>query len=212
MSDIRTLIEAKSDIDTLKKLVISDTEALKEIFEIVQETKGTAKYTADKVIRAVAEENASLLFPHFDILLKLLDSSNSFIKWGTILTIPFIHEIASQKFDLAINKLINLAEDPEMVSSMNALDSLHKISKHRSELQDYLLDLMLKIDSREYYKKGELSPECTNVAIGSVVDIFYALDKEKISKEMIAFAERNKNNSRPAVRKRIEKFLKKVTR
>ncbi len=208
MSNIRTLIENKTEIETLKNLALSDSDTLKDLFEILQEKKGTAKFAADKVIRAVAAENATVIIPYADILIELLDSSNNFIKWGTILTIPYLSEMESGKLDIAISKLRSLAEDAAMVSSLNAISSLYKISKIKTEIQPYLMEFMLNIDTREYYKKGELSPECTNVAIANVIDIFSTFSKEEITSEMLEFAERNKNNSRPSVRNKVEKFLK----
>jgi hypothetical protein len=184
-----------------------------EAIDLVQETKGTAKFAADKIIRAVAEIKPELIYPYADVLISLLDSTNNFIKWGTILTIPYLVDIEDKaKLETAILKLKSLTEADEMVTSMNALDSLHKLSASLPELDSFILIFLLDIDKRKYYKKGELSPECTNIAIGKAIDIFSNLPIERISNEIVLFANRNKNNPRAAVKKKIEKFLKKLNK
>ena len=75
---------------------------------------------------------------------------------------------------------------------------------------DRIVDEILKIEKAEYEYKGELSSECNNVICGHAIDSFEKFyEKTNNQKKIMAFVKRQLNNTRPSVKKRAEKFIKK---
>ena len=66
----------------------------------------------------------------------------------------------------------------------------------------------LKVEKAKYCNKGEISPECCNVAIGHVIKSFKKLGKTVYyRKDVQAFLKRQTGNTRPKVREMSEKLL-----
>lgn len=56
---------------------------------VIQEIrqKGSAKFGCEKVLRCISERNPGLIYPYFESFVRLLESDNTFLKCGAILTI-----------------------------------------------------------------------------------------------------------------------------
>ena len=159
----------------------------------------------------VSEKKPELVYPYFDFLVKLLDSENNFLKWGAIITISNLSRVDSKnQFEKIFNKYYAPVTGPIMVTAANIVGSSWKIVQAKPKLTDRIVDEILKIEKAKYEHKGELSPECNNVVCGHAIDSFERFfEKVKNQKKIMAFIKRQLNNTRPSVKKRAEKFMKK---
>jgi len=97
-----------------------------------------------------------------------------------------------------------------MVTAANIVGNSWKIAQAKPKLIDRIVDKILKIEKAKYEYKGELSPECNNVVYGHAIDSFEKFfEKVKNQKKIMAFVKSQLNNTRPSVKKRAEKFMKK---
>jgi hypothetical protein len=62
--------------------IIGDRQQIPRLAEALQSEKSSRKYAYEKALRFISERRPELLYPYFDIFCDLLDSDNSFLKWG----------------------------------------------------------------------------------------------------------------------------------
>ena len=204
-------IKSKKDIDELVNQVIKNPKLIEVLISIIDSEKGSIKFGCEKIVRLVSERKPELIYPYFDFLVKLLDSENNFLKWGAIITISNLSSVDSKnQFEKIFNKYYSPVTGPMMVTAANIVGNSWKIAQAKPKLIDRILDEILKIEKAKYGHKGELSPECNNVVCGYAIDFFEKFfEKVKNQKKIIAFVKRQLNNTRPSVKKRAEKFMKK---
>ena len=81
-------LKNKPDIDVYAARAIAKHEMIPILFEIIENDTGSVKFTCEKIIRRISEQKPEVLYPSFKRLAKLMDSANSFLRWGNILTLP----------------------------------------------------------------------------------------------------------------------------
>jgi hypothetical protein len=169
------------------------------------------KYSCAKRAIAVSRENPKALYPDFGFSLKLLEGDNKILKWSAIQIIGNLSKVDSQKkVDALIPHLIALLSDKTMVTAANAIGALSKIAKNKAEHQEMILGALLRVEKAKYYSKGELSPECTNVAIGHVIQCLEQFGKPVCQRNDVKnFLKRQTKNTRPKVKLMAEQLLDK---
>ena len=151
-----------------------------------------------------------MIYPYFDVFADLLDSDNSFLKWGAIMTVANLTAVdAENKFEAIFQKYYAPIPGPAMVTAANVIGSSAKIALAKPELTERIAREIPKVDKAKYQRKGFPSPECRNVAIGQAIDSFERFfeqidDKAKI----VAFVKRQLRNTRKQVVKKAERFLR----
>jgi hypothetical protein len=169
------------------------------------------KYSCAKRAIAVSRENPKALYPDFGFFLKLLEGDNKILKWSAIQIIGNLSKVDSQKkVDALIPHLIALLSDKTMVTASNAIGALSEIAKNKAAHQEMILGALLKVEKAKYYSKGELSPECTNVAIGHVIKCLEQFGKPVCQRNDVKnFLKRQTKNTRPKVKLMAEQLLDK---
>lgn len=74
------ILEVKPTIAALTEIVLNDTRWIPILFEIIKKDKGTHKYICGKILLKISEKNTLSLYPYFDQVDEMIDSSNSFIR------------------------------------------------------------------------------------------------------------------------------------
>lgn len=68
----------------------------------------------------------------------------------------------------------------------------------------------MKIDEHTFLHKGEVSPECLNVAKAQIIDCFDRVyPKSQYKSQILTFVQANVDNTRSQVRSKAKRFLKK---
>ena len=204
-------IKSTKDINGLANQVIKNPKLLEVLISTMENEKGSIKFGCEKIVRLVSEKKPELVYPYFDFLVQLLDSENNFLKWGAIITISNLGSVDSKnQFEKIFNKYYAPVTGPMMVTAANIVGNSWKIAQAKPKLIDRIVDEILKIEKAKYEHKGEVSPECNNVVCGHAIDSFEKFfEKVKNQKKIMAFIKRQLNNTRPSVKKRAEKFMKK---
>lgn len=210
MQELLFELKQKPDIRVYAAQAIKDSTLIPMLLDIIETDKTAVKFTCEKIIREISETEPKALFPYFERMEKLLDSENNFIKWGFILSLTNIINLDTEhKFEAIADKYISLLDSDSVVTFSNAVNNLHKLlsvySNHESDIMAKLLD----IDRHVFLYKGEVSPECNNVAKGHIIDCFEKLyDKSGYKKEIIEFICGSIDNERKQVRLKAARFLK----
>jgi hypothetical protein len=165
------------------------------------------------VLRLVSERRPELIYPYFGVFVGLLDSDNSFLKWGAIMTVANLAAVdAEKKFEAIFQKYYAPIPGPAMITAANIIGGSDKIARAKPELTERITREILKVEKGKYKNKGALSPECRNVAIGHAIDTFDKLFEQIDDKaKVIAFVKRQLKNTRKPVVKKAERFLKRIT-
>ncbi len=212
--DIQEELDKKGLVPAeLAEQVIKEPENIAGLIEVLKAPKGTARYRSEKVLRIVSESRPDLLYPFFDVYTGLLDSENSFIKWGAILTLAnLVRADTQKKFDDIFEKYYQPITGTVMVTAANIIGSSVKILSARPELASRITNEILKVEKAKYKLHDVLSPECRNVALGHTVDtfdeIFDLLGDKDTQAAVVKFVKRQLKNTRNAVVKKAEKFIK----
>lgn len=214
MNTILNRLHAKPDLNLLAAEVMEDTATLPVLFEIVLTEKSGIKYVCSKMIRRISEQKPELIYPFFEDVVKWLRNPNSFIKWDGILALSNLAAVDREdKFTVIYQDYFALIRDPQMITASNVIGNAWKIVFARPEWESDITARLLEVPGITYLNKGEPSPECSRIACGHVLECFDCYyDCSENQEEMIRFARGQLGNSRKAVAKNAEKFLKKHSR
>jgi len=80
-------IQSKPNEDQFIDEVLENPEIIPLLLNIIQTDKGKTKFFCNKVIQIISEKQPQLMYPYFDEAANLIHDSNSFIKWGAIITL-----------------------------------------------------------------------------------------------------------------------------
>jgi hypothetical protein len=194
------------DKDKIAREVIKNPELLAELIEGLQSDKAQTRYGCEKVLRAISEQRPDVLYPYFDSFVKMLDSANSFLKWGAIITIGNLASLDSEnKFEKIYAKYFAPVHGPVMITAANIIESASKIALAKPHLREKITKEILKVNNAKYQ-----TDECRNVAIGHAIDsLDRYFEQIKNKKPVMDFVRQQLENTRAPVRKRAEKFVKK---
>ena len=210
-SILEQLGQKEIDITQIAERMIKNPDKIDEVIEALKVEKRAIKFSYEKVLRLVSERRPELIYPYFDVFVTLLDSDNSFLKWGAIMTVANLTAVDTEKkFEAIFRKYYAPIPGPAMVTAANIIGGSAKIALAKPELTQRITREILKVEKAKYENKSAPSPECRNVAIGQAIDsfdgFFHQIDNKA---KVIAFVKRQLKNSRSQVVKKAERFLRK---
>jgi hypothetical protein len=200
-----------ADLSVLADQLIKDSKQIPILIEALKTEKSAKKFSYEKVLRLVSAKQPTSIYPYFDFFCSLLDHDNNFLKWGAIMTIANLTAADDQKkFEALFPKYFAPISGPTMVTAANIIGSSVTIAQAKPALTDAIAREILKVEKTKFILKGQLSPECRNVAIGhaiSALDGFF--DKLTDKADVLKFVKRQLKNTRKPVAKKAEQFLRK---
>ncbi|MBN2320350.1 MAG: hypothetical protein JXR49_14805 [Acidobacteria bacterium] len=200
-----------ADIGSIADQLVKNRRHIPLLVEALQVEKSSKKYAYEKTLRLVSEMKPELLYPHFDVFVRMLDNDNSFLKWGAIMTVANLTAVDTKnRFEKIFRKYYAPIGGPVMVTAANVIGSSEKIVRAKPELADAVTKEILKVEKSNYLNKGEPSPECRNVAIGQAIDAFDQFyDRIGPKTKVLNFVKRQLTNTRKQVAGKAERFMKK---
>lgn len=204
-------VQGKPDLEAFVREVLQKPEYMPVLFAIIKNDPSSAKFYCEKVIRIVSERHPELVYPYFEEVAELIESLNSFIKWGAIITLSNLAAVDTEnKFVSVYEKYFGLIAADAMVTAGNVIGNAWKIILSKPEFEQDITKRLLRIPENTYLHKGEPSPECRNILCGHAINCFekyfeLAHDKNGI----LAFASAQMHNPRKQVAKKAAAFMKK---
>jgi hypothetical protein len=207
---VQQLGEKGVDIAAVVGQVIENPKHIPELIEALQTEKGTRKYAYEKVLRFVSERRPELIYPYFDVFVALLDSDNSFLKWGAFMTVAHLTVVdAENRFEALFEKYYAPITGPVMVTAANIIGSSARIALAKPALTERITREILKVQNAKYERHGRPSPECRNVAIGQAIEAFdQFFDQIEGKAAVLRFVKRQLANPRKPVVRKAERFLR----
>ncbi len=171
--------------------------------------KSTARFRAAKRLQLISEANASLLYPYFEVFSKLLANASSVLLWNGITILSYLVSVDSNKrFDSIFDSYYGHLWDGKLVTAANIIGGSGRIARCRPDLANRITNELLKVDDIPLP-----TTECREVARGHVLaSLAEYLDMVKPNQAVWDFIIRCTTSHRPAVRKRAEELLNKITR
>jgi hypothetical protein len=209
MDIIEKISKKGSNKEQIAKEVIKSPEFIPQILEGINSSKGGIRLGCEKILRQISEQRPDLIYPYFDTFIKMLDSENNILKWGAIITISNLASVDTNgKFEIIFKKYFSSITDKTMITASNIIKNSWKIALAKPELEEQIIQEILKTEKARYVNKGQLSPECNNVVCGHAIDSFDKFYGEiKNKKPVVDFIKRQLNNTRKPVAKKAKKFL-----
>jgi hypothetical protein len=193
-------------IDSMVRKVAKDKRLLSEVLVGITSEKPQVKYKSGMILMILSEEHPEILYPKWDHFVALLGSENTFMKSIGIKILSNLTRVdAKNKFDKIFDRFYGLLNDESMITAANVVDHSGMIARSKPKLQGRITNKLLGIDKTHH------GPECKNIIKGKAILSFGEYFEEAGNKKkMIEFARKELKNTRPATRKKAEKFLKNV--
>jgi putative endonuclease len=178
------------------------------LFDALSGRDPAAKYSAAKTLLATARDHPSLLRPHLDFFMRLLDSDNSILKWTAIDVVGYLAGARSVRNVGALTeRLVSLLNGGKLITANHAISALAAIAHARPRHRSRIVDELLRVEAYTYE-----TGECRNIAIGKVILAFSHLGQPPDTSKVVDFVRRQTHNERNATRKKADAFLKKFGR
>jgi len=203
---VLTALENKEvDFEDLAGEFTKNPNRIDELFRGLSEQKPEFKYGCQKLLRILSEKWPSILYPHFNRFAAMLDSENTFIKWGAIIIIGNLAGADVQnKIDAILDQYLAPIKGAVMITAANVIGGAGRIARAKRRLSGKIARAILEVEGANY-----ATQECRNVAIGHAINSlaqFYSWIPEQ--RMVVEFVRRQLANSRNATRLKAAKFLK----
>ncbi|MGE5326603.1 MAG: hypothetical protein ACM3NO_06160 [Deltaproteobacteria bacterium] len=181
-------------------------QKVKELFAALTSEKARVKFGALKALRQMGELEPDLLYPHFDLLVALLRSENSILRWNAMLILGDLARVdRGGRIEWIIDNYLEPISGPHLIDAANTMRGATAIATAKPHLADRVSQAILNVERATYD-----TPECRNVAIGhaiSCLDRLVPMIADTRATQL--FVTRQLDNGRPATRKKAEHFLRK---
>jgi hypothetical protein len=183
---------------------IRQPRLLPAIIDGLKGDKARVKYGCAKALRLISEQRPDRLYPFFDIFVQLLDHENRILQWEASFVLSQLARADDDdKFSAVFDKYFAPIPGPVMITAANAAQGGARIARATPRLADRIAAEILKVGKARYQ-----TAECPNVAIGhAIIALGDILPLLRHPEKAVAFVRRQIRNSRPATRKKAERFL-----
>jgi hypothetical protein len=201
----RSSIQSRT-IDELMRRVSGDPNAIEFLIASLNE-KGTIRFKAAKELQLISTANPTLLYPYFQVFVKLLDSSSSVLLWNGIIILSNLATVDTERrFDGIFDRYFAHLWDGKLVTAANILGSSGRIARRRPDMAELITQELLNAD-----RIPLPTPECREVARGKVLaaftDYFEILKRNRAADDFIA---RCTQSHRASVKKQAKALQQKM--
>jgi hypothetical protein len=167
------------------------------------------KYGRAKSLLAIARKNPESLHPYRRFFLKLLRSENNILKWIAIDILGYLSSVGWRtRVEPLLNDLTGFLHQGKLITANHAIGALAHVALARPAHRDRVTAELLSVEHVSFE-----SEECRNIALGKVIEALgLCWEDAGLNKGVIDFVGRQTTNSRPATRKKAEKFLANLVR
>jgi hypothetical protein len=189
----------------LGRKVIKDRRLVPAIANGLEAEQLHIKYGCAKALRFISESRPDVLYPHFDLFVGMLEHENKILQWNAIFVLSHLVRVdVDDKFPPIFQRYFSPIPGPVMITAANVIQGGARIAQARPGMADRISAKILRVGAARYQ-----TPECRNVAIGhAIVALGTILPLLRRPAAVVRFVRKQLKNSRPATRKKAEKFVK----
>jgi hypothetical protein len=188
----------------LARKAIANPRLLPDIFEGLGADKPRIRYGCAKALRRISEQSPGMLYPHFDFFVRHLDHENRILQWNAAFVLSQLARVdVGDRFAGVFTRYFSPIPGPVMITAATVIQGGARIAQAKPHLADRIAAEVLRVGRARYQ-----TPECRNVAIGhAIVALSEILPLLRRPASIVPFVRRQTRNSRPATRKKAERFL-----
>lgn len=181
-------------------------DRIASIFDGLTAREARVRYGCAKVLLIISEKRPKVLYPHFDSFAALLYSENKIFQWNATWILANLATVDSgKKFEKIFDRYFAPIPGPVMITGANVIGAAARIAKAKPSLSGRITAELLKVESAEYQ-----TPECRNIALGHAIESFdQFFDQIEDKGPVLRLIRKQLQNTRPATRKKAERFLRK---
>jgi len=189
------------DLDGAVHVALTDTSVLGQMMEGLVSKNETYRYNCFKVLLRISQEQPLVLYPEWDYLVELLDSSNSYHRSASVNILASLTSADKEsRFEGVFDQYFRLLDDEKVVTARYVARNAGTIAKHKPNLRAEIAGRLLDI-AKTHHK----DLICADI-IQSLEEFFAASqDKGRI----LAFVGEQLTCSSPKTRKTAKAFLSK---
>ena len=197
--------EKEADIDDIVARTIKDNGLLSELLEGLTSKDETFRYNCHKVLMAVCETHAELLYPSWDYLAEHLSSNNSYHKMSAVHLITSLVKIGTEdRFEDIFDLFYDLLDDRSMIVAYYVAQNSAKIIREKPRLENRITDKLLHIDETHH------PPGRKELIKSGIIEAFDELfDDTGIRPEIIDFVRQQLDSESNKTKKTAKAFLEK---
>lgn len=178
---------------------------IKPLLSAIAQPDKRAKNRAAKLLARLSETHPQLLRRHLDVFIGLLEGDDAILLWNAMAVIGRLASVDTERrIDSLVPRLRRFFKAESMITTAHAIGAIGRIAAARPALQSKIANWLTQIDRTPH------APECREILVGKAIealDLFAGQMQNR--KSVVAFAESHRASSRPALRKKIEAFLRK---
>ena len=204
-TDVLNIFEKEGNkaAERIAELAIKNKSVQKQVIKGVKSENKRIKNASAKCLREISRINPKKLYPEFNFFVKLIDGTDTILKWNAIEVLANLTEVDTKsKFNTKVlNEYFTLLLDESMVTAANTMTALGSVALNKPRLRRKITDALIKVDTLPH------TDECRNIFAGQALLAFgNYIDELKDKKEIKAFARKHLENRRNATRKKAEKI------
>jgi hypothetical protein len=200
----RSLHEEQPDIEALAGVVAGNDEAIKLVIDGLTFVVDTYRYNCNRLIVAVAASYPKLVYPYWQSLAGLLESSNTYHRCSAINVLPhLIPADGGGKFYQMFDRYFGLLDDESVIPPCYIARSCPTIASHLPEALQRIVDKLLTIDAT-HHESGRKDLIKADIIL-ALEQLYDRVDNKS---EVLRFVKNQLGCSSPKTRKAAEAFLK----
>jgi len=203
----KVLSKGKAGPDQVLRKVLRKPALLDGVIDCLAAREARVRFGAAKVLMVLAGRAPTLLSPRLDALVGLLRGNNKILEWTALAAIGDLAAAdADRRIDALLDEILARIRGPVLITAANSIVALGKIALARPDLAGRIAAGILAVEEARY-----ATGECRNVAIGKAIETLERFrDRLADPGPVDRFVERQLGNGRAAVRKRAERWMKRV--
>lgn len=204
-NSIASALAAGTNPTMLAAKVLQRPALLEKVFDGLDADEARVKFGCLKILRTISGWQPGALYPEIGRFFRLMNHKNTILQWGAIIIIGNLASVdEKRKIDRILTQYLKPISGGVMITAANVIEGAGRIAQAKPRLADRIARALLRVEKAKYQ-----TPECRNVALGHVVDsLDGAFANIRQRRPVVQFVRRQLNNSRPPVRKKAAKFLR----
>lgn len=197
--------KAGQNLDALAASALENDAVLETLTACLSEKDEVLRYNAMRALEHLAAHHPERLYPAWESLAALLDSSNGFHRAsGAALLAAVLPADAGHRFETLFERYLNLLDDPKVMVARYLAQSIAKVALARPDLAARITTRLLALDSTRH------TPDRKDLLRGDILEAFeqyFSQIPPAHHATMLAFAQRALDCSSPRTRKIAKKYL-----
>lgn len=195
--------------ETLATRAREDPDLIPSLLAGLRNPAAAVRYGSSKTLILISQQDPTLLYPHFQDFVQLLDSPHRILTWNALTILANLTTVDTEnKFEKILDRYYHHLTDGYLVTATTIIDHTPTIITAKPYLADRITTHLLKTDAIP--TNPHLTEECKQIIAAKTIttlDTIYPHIKNH--DHILKYISRYTKSTRPTTKKLAETFLKK---